>query len=104
MHAEDVASAGSFAVTPGRLRELAAEVAAIHGQLDRTRAVAADVSSVFGSDLVAAAFQHFVTGWRDGRRQIAQEVDALSRMLEQAAQVYKDTDASLATAIPVGPS
>jgi uncharacterized protein YukE len=104
MHAEDVASAGSFAVTPGRLRELAAEVAAIHGHLDRTRAVAADVSSAFGSDLVATAFQHFVTGWRDGRRQIAQEVDALSRMLEQAAQVYKDTDASLATAIPVGPS
>jgi uncharacterized protein YukE len=104
MRADDVGSDGPFAVTPARLRDLAGKVAAIHAQLDGVRAVAGDVSTAFGSDIVATAFEHFVTGWRDGRRQIAQEVDALSRMLEQAAQVYGDTDASLATAIPAGPS
>lgn len=99
-----VDDAGAFAVTPARLRELAAEVAAIHARLDGTKAVATELSGAFGSELVAAAFEHFVTGWRDGRRQIAREVDALSRMLDQSAHVYADTDSSLATAIPVGPS
>jgi hypothetical protein len=92
-----------FAVTPASLHELAHEVAAVHARLDATRAVAGDISSAFGSASVAAAFDDFTSGWRDGRRQIAREVDALSRMLDQAAGVYDDTEAAIAAAVPVGP-
>ena len=99
MHAD---AAGTFTVTASRLRELAGEVAALGARLEATHDLAADLSSAFGSDVVAEGFTHFVTGWRDGRRQIVQEVNALSRMLDQAAQVYDETDASLAAAAPVG--
>ena len=99
MHAD---AAGTFTVTKSRLHELAGEVASLGARLDATRGLAADLSDAFGSDAVAAGFAHFVTGWRDGRRQIVQEVNALSRMLDQAAQVYDETDASLAAAIPAG--
>ena len=99
MHAENT---GTFTVTGSRLHELASDVAALGARLEGTRGLAADLSDAFGSDVVAEGFAHFVTGWRDARRQIVQEVNALSRMLDQAAQVYDETDASLAAAIPAG--
>jgi hypothetical protein len=51
---------------------------------------------------VASALHHFVTGWRDGRKQISTEVSGLSDMLAQASTTYAATDTELADAIPHG--
>lgn len=95
---------GSFSVDPDQLTALAHGVASIRDHLDGTRDLVDDVSAALGSEVVAEALQHFVSGWRDGRKQISMEVGALSEMLLQAAATYTDTDGQLAAAIPAGGS
>ncbi len=92
--------AGGFSVEPAELSSLAARVAAIRDQLDATRDLADGVAAALGSETVASALDHFVSGWRDGRKQISTEVSALSAMLAQAAGAYSDTEASITQAIP----
>jgi hypothetical protein len=94
------ADAGSFAVTPDDLIDLAGRITIVRNQLQNTGGLVDGVADAMGSAEVVAALDHFVSGWRDGRKEITQEVDALSRMLSQAATVYYDTDSSLASAIP----
>lgn len=89
-----------FAVVPSDLLELAQGVSTIRGQLESTPDLVADLSSALGSSEVAGALHHFVTGWRDGRKQISTEIGALSEMLAQAAEAYYSTDSSIAGAIP----
>lgn len=96
--------AGTFAVSPDELQELAYAVSAIRSQLDATRDLVDDVTPALGSDKVASALHHFVSGWRDGRKQISTEVGKLSEMLAQAAGAYSDTESSIASAIPAGAS
>jgi len=92
--------ADGFAVVPGDLLELAQDVSTIRAQLEATPDLVADLSSALGSPEVAGALHHFVTGWRDGRKQISTEIGALSDMLAQAAEAYYSTDTSIAGAIP----
>ena len=92
--------ADGFAVAPSELLELAQGVSMIRGQLEATPDLVADLSSALGSSEVAGALHHFVSGWRDGRKQISTEVGALSDMLSQAAEAYYSTDSSIASAIP----
>ena len=92
--------ADGFAVVPGDLLELAQDVSTIRAQLEATPDLVADLSSALGSSEVAGALHHFVTGWRDGRKQISTEIGALSDMLAQAAEAYYSTDSSIASAIP----
>lgn len=89
-----------FQVTPADLAALAVSVSRIRDELDGTADLVHDLAPALGSDLVASALHHFVTGWRDGRRQICAEVGALSEMLTQAATTYAATDGELAIAIP----
>ena len=96
--------AGGFSVTPEDLAALSARVASVRDQLEATRDLADGVSAALGSETVAAALDHFVSGWRDGRKQISTEVSALSEMLHQAAGAYADTEASISQAIPAGSS
>ncbi|MGH8891498.1 MAG: WXG100 family type VII secretion target [Acidothermaceae bacterium] len=98
------AGVGTFTVSPDDLVDLAARVADVQGYLDGTRDLVDDVSAALGSEVVASALDHFVSGWRDGRKQISTEVGALSQMIGQAASVYADTDGSLAASIPGGGS
>ncbi len=92
--------ADGFAVRPNELLELAQDVSTIRARLEGTPDLVADVSTALGSPDVAAALHHFVTGWRDGRKQISTEVGALADMLAQAAEAYYSTDSSIAEAIP----
>jgi len=94
------AAVGTFTVTPAELTDLAGRVTIIGNQLAATHDLVDGVADALGSPTVASALDHFVSGWRDGRKQILKEVDALSQMLSQAAIVYDDTDTSLASAIP----
>ncbi len=88
-------------VTPAELAELATAVGRIRDQLQGTADLLHDYAPAMGSSVVTGALAHFVSGWRDGRKQISAEVDALSQMLAQAAAAYAQTDGDLAAAIPV---
>ena len=68
-------------VTPGELAELATAVVRVRDQLQGTADLLHDYAPAMGSPVVTGALRHFVSGWRDGRKQICAEVDALSQML-----------------------
>lgn len=89
----------AFAVTPASLGVLAAAVGRVRDELERTADLGQDVGAALGSDVVAGALHHFVTGWHDGRAQICADVGQLSDLLGQAAQVYGETDGDLAAAM-----
>jgi hypothetical protein len=88
-----------FRVTPADLGTLASAVGGIREQLERTADLGQDVEPALGSDVVASALHHFVTGWHDGRAQICADVGQLSDLLTQASQVYGETDGDLAAAM-----
>jgi hypothetical protein len=88
-----------FEVTPASLGTLGTAVGRIRDQLEGTADLGQDVGPALGSDVVASALSHFVTGWHDGRAQICADVGQLSDLLAQASQVYGDTDGDLAAAM-----
>ena len=92
-------AARGFQVTPASLGGLAAAVGRIREQLERTADLGQDVEPALGSDVVAGALHHFVTGWHDGRAQICADVGQLSDLLTQASHVYCETDGDLAAAM-----
>ena len=92
-------AARGFQVTPASLVGLATAVGRIRDELERTADLGQDVRPALGSDVVAGALHHFVTGWHDGRAQICADVGQLADLLTQASQVYSDTDGDLAAAM-----
>ena len=92
-------AARGFAVTPASLAVLAAAVGRVRDELSLTADLGLDVGAALGSDVVAGALHHFVTGWHDGRAQICADVGQLSNLLTQAAAVYGETDGDLAAAM-----
>ena len=92
--------APAIQVTPAELAQLASAVARVRDQLQGTADLLHDYAPAMGSAVVTGALAQFVSGWRDGRKQICAEVDALSQMLAQAAAAYAQTDGDLAAAIP----
>ncbi len=95
---------GSFQVTPAELNSLAAGIGAIKLELDSTPDLVGDCASALGCDVVAEALAMFVSGWRDGRKQISTEIGALGDMLTQASSAYSSTEHEICVAIPVGTS
>ena len=89
----------SFAVTPASLGALGAAVGRIRDQLEGMASLGEGVGPALGSDVVAGALHHFVTGWHDGRAQICADVGQLADLLGQAAAVYGATDGDLAAAM-----
>ena len=92
-------AARGFQVTPASLALLASAVGRVRDELERTPDLGSDVGAALGSDVVAGALHHFVTGWHDGRAQICADVGQLSDLLTQASQVYGETDGDLAAAM-----
>ena len=88
-----------FQVNPTELGALASGVRRIRDQLERTADLGRDCGPALGSDVVAGALHHFVTGWHDGRAQICADVGQLADLLAQASIVYGDTDGDLAAAM-----
>jgi hypothetical protein len=86
-------------VTPASLGALGVAVGRIRDQLALTADLGSDFGPALGSDVVAGALHHFVTGWHDGRAQICADVGQLSDLLAQASTVYGATDGDLAAAM-----
>jgi hypothetical protein len=91
--------ADAFQVTPTTLGALGSAVARVRDQLSLTADLSGAVEAALGSDVVAGALHHFVTGWRDGRAQICADVGQLADLLTQASAVYGATDGDLAAAM-----
>jgi hypothetical protein len=89
----------TFQVTPASLEALGSAVGRVRDQLSLTGDLGQDVGAALGSDVVAGALHHFVTGWHDGRAQICADVGQLSDLLNQASTVYAATDGDLAAAM-----
>jgi hypothetical protein len=89
----------AFQVTPASLGALASAVGRVRDQLEGTTDLGTDFASALGSDVVAGALHHFVTGWHDGRAQICADVGQLADLLTQASAVYGETDGDLAAAM-----
>lgn len=89
----------AFQVTPASLAALGSAVGRVRDQLSLTADLGGDLGAALGSDVVAGALYHFVTGWHDGRAQICADVGQLSDLLAQASAVYGATDGDLAAAI-----
>ena len=98
------ADVGTFTVTPEALLGLAMQISGVRDELDATHDLVDDVSDALGSAAVASALNHFVSGWRGGRKPNSTEVGASSDMLTQASGVYGDTDSRLASTMPGGGS
>jgi hypothetical protein len=92
-------AARGFVVTPASLALLACAVGRVRDDLSLTADLGVDVGPALGSDVVAGALHHFVTGWHDGRAQICADVGQLSDLLTQASQIYSSTDGDLAAAM-----
>jgi hypothetical protein len=75
------------------LQELADELAEIS-----LRTVDADAGAMGGAD-VADAVHHFVTGWRDGRRQIAANIGACQVYVHQALDAYLEVENGIRNAL-----
>jgi hypothetical protein len=88
-----------FQVTPADLGALASAVGRIRDQLEHTADLGQDCGPALGSEVVAGALSHFVTGWHDGRAQICTDVGQLSDLLTQASNAYGETDGDLAAAM-----
>jgi hypothetical protein len=91
---------GAFTVSPSSLASLGSGVTAVRSSLDSTAALVGD-GSCLGSSIASDALSDFVSGWRDGRRQISADLDAVASMLATAAQVYLESENSVCAAIPV---
>ena len=89
----------AFSVTLASLGALGSAVGRIRDQLEGTADLGEAVGPALGSDVVASALHHFVTGWHDGRAQICADVGQLSDLLTQASHVYGETDGDLAVAM-----
>ncbi|HEY0869415.1 MAG TPA: hypothetical protein VGD55_03370 [Acidothermaceae bacterium] len=89
----------AFQVTPASLALLASAVGRVRDELSFTADLGGDVGAALGSDVVAGALHHFVTGWHDGRAQICADVGQLADLLTQASAVYAATDGDLAAAM-----
>ena len=89
----------TFQVTPASLDALGSAVGRVRDQLSLAADLRGDVGVALGSDVVAGALHHFVTGWHDGRAQICADVGQLADLLSQASTVYAATDGDLAAAM-----
>jgi hypothetical protein len=92
-------AARGFRVTPASLLVLATAVGRIRDELERAADLGQDFGPALGSEVVAGALHHFVTGWHDGRAQICADVGQLSDLLTQASNAYGETDGDLAAAM-----
>lgn len=83
-----------------RIRECSAALQRIHSEFT-TRGNPADGYSAaeLGSSLLTGAFDEFGGNWKIHRKQLAEELETLGKITEDAAKTYDAVDADLAKAL-----
>ena len=80
------------------LTELARQLEAVKAALARAEANVDAYDARLGSKRIEGALDDFVSGWRDGRRQLISGIDGLRARIEGAIETYRDQEAALSAA------
>lgn len=83
----------------GGLSALASTLTRIGDRLDRARSELSGAQGDLGDPQVAEALDRFEDRWRDGRREIRENGDALATMLTESVRTYRQVDSELASGI-----
>ena len=80
------------------LSELARQLEAVKAALAATNEGVNVYDARLGSARIEGALDDFVSGWRDGRRQLIEGIDGLRARLLGAIEAYREQEAALAAA------
>ena len=80
------------------LTELARQLEAVKAALEHTKDSVNAYDARLGSDRIEGAIDDFVSGWRDGRRQLIEGIDGLRARLQGAVETYLEQEAALSAA------
>ena len=80
------------------LTELARQLEAVKAALAATKGDVDAYDARLGSDRIEGALDDFVSGWRDGRRQLMEGIDGLRARLAGAIEAYREQEAALSAA------
>jgi hypothetical protein len=80
------------------LRQTAASLSELRGELAGLERRRDQVRSAWGSDAIADALDAFVGNWDDNRRRIADSMTSLQSMAESTAQEFERIESELAGA------
>ena len=80
------------------LTELARQLEAVKAALQHTKDDVNAYDARLGSDRIEGALDDFVSGWRDGRRQLIEGIDGLRARLQGAVEAYLEQEAALSAA------
>ena len=84
------------------LTELARQLKAVRAALEHTKDSVNAYDAHLGSDRIESALDDFVSGWRDGRRQLIEGIDGLRARLRGAIETYLEQEAALSAAAGSG--
>ena len=80
------------------LAELTSRLGEVKAALQRADERVDGAPGALGSERLADALGDFVDGWRDGRRHLIEEVDALLARVRTAVETYLEQEAHLSAA------
>jgi hypothetical protein len=80
------------------LSELTRHLSEVKAALQRANENVNRSAGTLGSERLADALGEFVDGWRDGRRHLIEEVDALLGRVRTAVETYLEQEAQLSRA------
>lgn len=81
------------------LSALAGALGRIGDRLDGARAELRGAADEMGDEQVAEALERFESRWRDGRKDISENAEALTAMLTESAATYRRADNELSSAV-----
>lgn len=80
------------------LGELARQLSSVKAALASTKGDVDAYDARLGSERIEGALDDFVSGWRDGRRQLIEGIDGLAARLAGAVEAYIEQEAALSSA------
>lgn len=81
------------------LSALAGALGRIGDRLDGARSELRGAADEMGDEQVSDALERFESRWRDGRKDIAENAEALTAMLTESVATYRRADSELSSAV-----
>lgn len=89
---------GTFWVDPDALSQLGNRIDSIVGALENADQSEQGADAVLGTPVLADAYNLFIGGWSDGRKQILSNIKALSGAVSSATAAYLQAETRIQTA------
>ncbi|WP_129840767.1 hypothetical protein [Streptomyces sp. RFCAC02] len=84
-----------MAIPLTELTEFAPQLREVKDYMNRTGDTFDSYNDSFGDDRVVDALDSFVSGWKDGRGDISEQLEGLAKMTETVIQTVNDFEAEL---------